>query len=39
MFLIDGARLAELMNEFGAGVMFSRVVEVKRLDKDFFESE
>ena len=34
--LIDGNRLSELMIEFGVGVRVSRVVEVKRLDEDFF---
>lgn len=34
--LIDGDRLAELMIEFGIGVRVSRVVQVKRLDEDFF---
>lgn len=37
VILIDGKRLAELMIEFGVGVRVSRVVEVKRLDEDFFE--
>ncbi|WP_230461340.1 restriction endonuclease [Sphingobium sp. CAP-1] len=34
--LIDGQRLSELMIEFGVGVRINRVVEVKRLDEDFF---
>ena len=37
--LIDGARLTELMVEFGIGVRLGRVVEVKRLDEDFFSEE
>lgn len=37
--LIDGERLTELMVEFGVGVRVGRVVEVKRLDEDFFEDE
>lgn len=37
VILIDGSRLAELMIEFGVGVRVSRVVEVKRLDEDFFD--
>lgn len=37
--LIDGTRLTELMAEFGVGVRVSRVVEVKRLDEDFFNDE
>jgi restriction system protein len=36
VILIDGARLTELMVEFGVGVRTSRVIEVKRLDEDFF---
>lgn len=39
VILIDGARLTELMIEFGVGVRVSRVVEVKRLDEDFFADE
>lgn len=36
VILIDGDRLAELMVEFDVGVRVSRVVQVKRLDEDFF---
>lgn len=39
VILIDGARLTELMVEFGVGVRISRVVEVKRLDEDFFNED
>lgn len=39
VILIDGARLTELMVEFGVGVRVSRVVDVKRLDEDFFADE
>ena len=39
VILIDGARLTELMVEFGVGVRASRVIEVKRLDEDFFTDE
>lgn len=39
VILIDGARLTELMVEFGVGVRSSRVVEVKRLDEDFFSED
>lgn len=39
VILIDGARLTELMVEFGVGVRASRVIEVKRLDEDFFADE
>ncbi|WP_295531811.1 restriction endonuclease [Novosphingobium sp. Chol11] len=39
IILIDGNRLTELMIEFGFGVRVSRVVEVKRLDEDFFADE
>ena len=37
--LIDGARLTELMVEFGVGVRLSRTVEFKRLDEDFFTDD
>lgn len=37
--LIDGARLTELMIEFGVGVRESRSIQVKRLDEDFFSGE
>lgn len=37
--LIDGARLTELMVECGVGVRLSRVIEVKRLDEDFFSDD
>jgi restriction system protein len=36
VILIDGDRLAELMVEFGVGVRVSRIVQVKRIDEDFF---
>lgn len=39
VILIDGARLTELMVEFGVGVRTSRAIEVKRLDEDFFSGE
>jgi restriction system protein len=39
VILIDGARLSELMVEFGVGVRASRVIEVKRLDEDFFSDD
>ena len=39
IILIDGARLTELMVEFGVGVRASRLIEVKRLDEDFFADE
>ena len=39
VILIDGARLSDLMVEFGVGVRVSRVVEVKRLDEDFFNDD
>jgi restriction system protein len=39
VILIDGVRLTELMMEFGVGVRISRIVEVKRLDEDFFADE
>ncbi len=39
VILIDGARLADLMVEFGVGVRSSRQIEVKRLDEDFFTDD
>ncbi len=39
VILIDESRLTELMTEFGVGVRVSRVIEVKRLDEDFFSDE
>lgn len=39
VILIDGSRLTELMTEFGVGVRTNRVIEVKRLDEDFFADE
>lgn len=39
VILIDGSRLTELMTEFGVGVRTTRLVEVKRLDEDFFADE
>lgn len=39
VILIDGSRLTELMVEFGVGVRASRVIEVRRLDEDYFSDE
>lgn len=39
VILIDGDRLAELMIEYGVGIRVSRVVEVRRIDEDFFVDE
>ncbi len=39
VILIDGARLTELMIEFGVGVRISRAIEVKRVDEDFFSED
>ena len=39
IILIDGTRLTELMTEFGVGVRATRVIEVKKLDEDFFADE
>lgn len=39
VILIDGVHLTELMIECGVGVRVSRVVEVKRVDEDFFTDE
>jgi restriction system protein len=35
--LIDGQRLAQLMIRHGVGVRVERVMEIKRVDEDFFE--
>jgi restriction system protein len=37
--LVDGRRLAELMIQHGVGVRTDRVVQIKRLDEDFFDDE
>jgi restriction system protein len=37
VILIDGGRLSELMIEYGVGVRTTRLIEIKRLDEDFFE--
>lgn len=39
VILIDGSRLTELMTEFGVGVRTTRVIDLKRLDEDFFADE
>jgi restriction system protein len=39
VILIDGERLTELMVEFGVGVRTNRVIEIKRLDEDFFSDD
>jgi restriction system protein len=39
VILIDGARLAELMIEYGVGVRVSRTVTIKRVDEDAFTPE
>ena len=39
VILIDGSRLTELMTEFGVGVRTTRVIDVKRLDEDFFADD
>lgn len=36
VILIDGARLTDLMIEYGVGVRISREIKVKRIDEDFF---
>lgn len=36
--LIDGARLAELLVEYGVGVQAQDTITLYRLDEDFFES-
>lgn len=37
--LVDGKRLTELMIKFNLGVSVEDVIEIKRIDTDFFESE
>lgn len=37
--LIDGQQLAALMVEHSVGVRVSRIIEIKRLDEDFFSEE
>ena len=37
LVLIDGSELASLMVEFGVGVSVQRVVQIARLDSDYFE--
>jgi restriction system protein len=37
--LIDGRRLARLMNDFEVGVSTTRTYSVKHVDSDYFESE
>lgn len=37
--LIDGERLAELMVKYNLGVSTDRVIELKKIDSDFFEDE
>ena len=39
VILIDGQRLAALMNEHGIGVRLSRAIEFKRLDENFFDED
>jgi restriction system protein len=37
--LVDGRRLADLMIEHNIGVAVDRLVEIKRIDQDYFESD
>jgi restriction system protein len=37
--LIDGDRLADLMIKYGVGVRTDRLIEIKRIDEDFFLSD
>ena len=37
--IIDGKRLAELMIEYNLGVSVESVVEIKRIDTDYFEEQ
>ena len=35
--LIDGRKLAELMIKYNLGVATEKVIEIKRIDSDYFE--
>ena len=37
IILINGQRLAELMIEYGVGVLTVRTIALKRVDSDYFE--
>lgn len=37
VILIDGQQLCRLMIEFNLGVSVKRSIEIKRIDKDFFD--
>lgn len=37
--LIDGAKLANLMIEYNVGVSTKRILEIKKLDSDYFEEQ
>lgn len=39
VILIDGERLTSLMIEHGIGVSITRMIEVKRIDSDYFEED
>ncbi len=39
VILIDGARMTELMVEFGVGVRISTEIVIKRIDEDFFSDD
>lgn len=37
--LIDGEKLAELMIEYNIGVNVQRIIEIKRIDSDYFTED
>jgi Restriction endonuclease len=37
--LIDGNKLADLMIKYNVGVSVERVIEIKRIDSDYFEED
>jgi restriction system protein len=37
LILIDGAKLTELMLDNNVGTRLERIVEIKKVDEDFFE--
>ena len=39
IILIDGVKLVELMYEFNIGVSVQKIIELKKIDNDYFEEE
>ncbi len=39
IILIDGERLADLMNEYNIGVAKKQIFEIKKIDSDYFLDE